>query len=119
MLVINSPVLSCCGQAVNNCSCGGHREVGAELPYSGKYSKGYKPPAETVRNTPEPPKPTPMPVLAWNWGNENQPADEAIPVANHGMGLYAGAGAGQAVRNLSNRRSEEKPTPLPTQVWNF
>ncbi len=123
MLVINEAVNSRCGHPITaNCSCGGHADKPADGEYTGRYSKWWNGDKgdEQVANVQ---KPSPLPVPVWNFDSTPQKADEAVAVENvepemySGHGLYAGAAAGQAVRNA--KQVDDKPSPLPVTPWKF
>lgn len=118
MLVINEAVNSRCGHPITaNCSCGGHANQPAEGEYTGRYSKWYKGDKgdDQVANVT---KPTPLPVPVWNFDyNKEAVVENAASEVYRESGMYAGAAAGQGVRNV--QPADDKPTAMPEYVWHF
>ena len=119
MLVINEAVDSRCGHPISaHCSCAGHANQAArDGQYRGEYSGN--PREEAIENVV---KPSPLPVPAWNFDTTPKKANDVVENAAMSQvyqesGMYAGAGAGQQVRNV--QRADNKPSPLPVQAWKF
>jgi hypothetical protein len=123
IFVTNEPHMSCCGENIHNCKCGGHQAPADDgYVYSGRYSKFWTEEQEQERLREEQrvanERPKPMPQLEWVFQNEYAPKPSGpIPYApaNANQGLFAGAAFGEEPMRVDN----SKPTPMPLLDWNF